>query len=133
MMNCFKSYNFTYKYETTEDLKYIEKEIWELRRNYRKYYPHYMNDEIKKVYHFWFHVNEEDYKIKDTLDKEVLCNIINKNYYKKWMIACNGAEDLAMAEQEINVMKDKYGSFFNAEKIMRNNDVVGYAMTLGER
>lgn len=72
MINCFKSYMFTYKYETNEDLAIILKEMNLLNYKYKNYNLNTYISEDDKIYKFWFHVKEDNYKIKNTIKEEVL-------------------------------------------------------------
>lgn len=74
MINCFKSYMFTYKYETNEDLAIILKEMNLLNYKYKNYNLNTYINEDDKIYKFWFHVKEDNYKIKNTI-KEVLYDV----------------------------------------------------------
>lgn len=75
MINCFKSYMFTYKYETGEDLEIILKEMNLLNYKYKNYNLNTYINEDDKIYKFWFHVKEDNYKIKNTIKEEVLCDV----------------------------------------------------------
>ena len=75
MINCFKSYMFTYKYETEEDLAIILKEMNLLNYKYKNYNLNTYINQDDKIYKFWFHVKEDNYKIKNTIKEEVLCDV----------------------------------------------------------
>lgn len=75
MINCFKSYMFTYKYETNEDLAIILKEMNLLNYKYKNYNLNTYISEDDKIYKFWFHVKEDNYKIKNTIKEEVLYDV----------------------------------------------------------
>lgn len=75
MINCFKSYMFTYKYETNEDLAIILKEMNLLNYKYKNYNLNTYINQDDKIYKFWFHVKEDNYKIKNTIKEEVLYDV----------------------------------------------------------
>lgn len=75
MINCFKSYMFTYKYETNEDLAIILKEMNLLNYKYKNYNLNTYINEDDKIYKFWFHLKEDNYKIKNTIKEEVLYDV----------------------------------------------------------
>lgn len=75
MINCFKSYMFTYKYETEEDLGIILKEMNLLNYKYKNYNLNTYINQDDKIYKFWFHVKEDNYKIKNTIKEEVLYDV----------------------------------------------------------
>lgn len=75
MINCFKSYMFTYKYETEEDLAIILKEMNLLNYKYKNYNLNTYINQDDKIYKFWFHVKEDNYKIKNTIKEEVLYDV----------------------------------------------------------
>ncbi|WP_040194280.1 hypothetical protein [Clostridium culturomicium] len=133
MMNCFKSYKIEFRYEYDAELRYIYKEVEKFKKRFKDYNVIEYCDGLNKIYRASVHINIDNYRINDTKDKEVLMDIENKNYYKNWMIPCNGSEDLTMAEAQINSLKDKYGKFVRAEKIMNGKDILGYSITVGSK
>lgn len=133
MMKCFKSYKIEFMYEYDEELRYIYKEVDKFKKIFKDYNVIEYCDGLNKIYRASVHININNYRINDTKDKEVLMDIENKNYYKAYMIECNGSEDIAQAEHEINVLKDKYGKFVRAEKIMNGSDILGYSIIVGSK